>query len=164
MVNKALVTVIILGLAWSFAVSAAESGSSKGHYANHSTSLETVELAGGGSIEVNHFKQFTFADDPSHPIHNSSQDCVGVSRLDADGNIISASGSCFGSKGEGDSVSWWWRQEEAGTESCPIQCGTWGYFDGSGAHKGISGTGTWVNTVMFADGNTGTWEGSYSIP
>lgn len=164
MFKKVLVTALILTLATSFAVSAAESGSSKGHYANHNTALDIVELPGGGSVQVNHFKQFSFADDSNHPVHNSSSDCVGVTRVDADGNITSASGSCFGSNTEGDSVSWWWRQAEAGTATCPTRCGTFGYFDGGGKLKGISGTGTWVTTATYPDGGTGTWKGSYSIP
>lgn len=164
MLKKSLVTAIILALAVSFAVSAAESGSAKGRWASHFTSVDTVELPGGGSVRVAHSKQFSFADDSGHPSHNTASDCVGVARADADGNVTSASGSCFGADGEGNGVSWWWRQDESGTEGCPTACGSWGYFDGSGKYKGISGSGTWVVATSFADGNNGNWEGSYSIP
>ncbi len=47
MLKRSLVTAVILALAASFAVSAAE------------------------SVPVTHPKQFTFADDPSHPINNT---------------------------------------------------------------------------------------------
>jgi hypothetical protein len=164
MVKKVLVTASALTLVASFAIVAAESGTSKGNYANHNTVVETVELPGGGSVQVLHFKQFTFAEDPGHPIHNSSQDCVGVSRVDADGGTVSFSGSCFGSDGEGNGFAWWWRQDEAGTESCPTACGSWGYFSGFGKYEGISGSGTWAGTAAYPDGGTGSWKGSYSVP
>jgi len=164
MFKKPLVTLLVLTLAASVAASAAESGSAKGHYANHVTSVDTVELPGGGSVQVSHFKQITFADNPNHPTHENALDCIGVLRADADGNTTMNSGSCFGEDGKGNSVSSWWRQDEAGTESCPTACGSWGYFDGGGKYKGISGTGTWVATMSFENANSGTWESSYSLP
>ncbi len=65
---------------------------------------------------------------------------------------------------QGDRMSFWWRQEEAGTESCPGACGSWGFFAGDGTYKGITGQGKWVQSALFPDGGSGTWEGTYSIP
>lgn len=164
MVKKTLVTALILSLGVSFAVSAAESGSGKGTWANHNTSVDKVELPGGGSILVQHTKQFHTAEQPDHPLDNTIADCVGVFRFDAGGNVTAASGSCFVSDSDGDRSSFWWRQEEGGTESCPVACGKWGYFAGDGKYAGISGTGTWAQTTVFTDGGSGTWESTYSIP
>ncbi len=164
MIKKTLAVLLLLALVVPFAVSAAGSGSSKGTWANHNTSVSTVELPGGGSVTVQHTKQSHAAEDPNHPLDNTQADCVGVFRTDAAGTVTSASGSCFVIDGNGDRTSFWWRQDESQTESCPVACGSWGYFAGDGRYAGISGTGTWVQTTLFAAGGSGTWESNYSIP
>jgi len=164
MSRKAFVSMTILALAAAIPVAEAGSGKSQGRYATHNTMAETTELPDGGSVVVGHFKQFTFADDARHPIDNGAQDCTGVTRLDADGNTVSASGSCFGTDEDGDRMSWWWRQEETGTTACPNACGVWGFFAGDGKYEGIKGSGTWKVTARFEDGGVGVWKGEYSIP
>ncbi len=163
MVKTTLVVGMVLALA-SFTASAADSGSSKGTWANHNTMVSTTELPGGGSVMVQHTKQSHTAEDSSHPLGNTMADCVGVFRMAADGTVTAASGTCFVIDGDGDRTSFWWRQDAAGTESCPVACGSWAYFAGDGKYAGISGDGKWMQTTLFADGGSGTWESSYSIP
>ncbi len=164
MVKRTVLIAAILVLGASFALSAGGSGAGKGTWANHNTMVDTVEVPGGGSIMVQHTKQFHHAEDPDHPLDSTAADCVGVFRLDATGVPTAASGTCFVSDAQGDRMSFWWRQEEAGTESCPGACGSWGFFAGDGTYKGITGQGKWVQSALFPDGGSGTWEGTYSIP
>lgn len=134
-----------------------------GRFGMHNMSTNSTDLPGGGRVDVVHYHQVVFADQPGHPLDNTAADCVGMYRFNAGGTIDSASGSCFTKDAEGDGSSFWWRFEKQGTSDCPGVCGTWGYYDGFGKFKGISGSGVWQQTTMFPDGGAGTWEGTYTL-
>lgn len=162
MKRSGLVLVVVMAMvapmAWS-----QETGESAGRYATYTISLDSSELPDGGRVDVSHFRQIVFSDAPGHPLDGTNADCVGMMIFTASGAITSASGSCYIKDVAGNGASMWWRMDEAATADCPMICGSWGYFDGYGAFKGISGSGTWKQTSLFADGNMGTWEGSFSL-
>ena len=161
---KATVGLVTIGaLVGSWAALAGESGSATGRYATHVTSAELSKLPDGGAVEMSHYRQIIFVAEGEHPIDNSSADCVGRFRVSPEGVVTSGSGVCYTTNAEGDGSSFWWRMDEAGTESCPTICGVWGYFDGFGKLAGIKGTGWWKQAVAFSEGGIGTWGGSYAI-
>jgi hypothetical protein len=146
------------------ALSAQQSGTGEGRFGTRNFAAEATELPDGTTIEVGHYYQVTFADDPSHPMDDQTAECVGQFRLSADGNPLSASGICYSKDVDGDGISYWWRLEAGGTADCPNICGVFGYLDGFGKFEGITGEGTWRVTAPFEEGNLGVWESSYSIP
>jgi len=162
--KRVLFAAAILTIVATPAVFAGDSGSGSGRFATHNGSTEVTSLPDGGRVEVAHYHQTVFASQAGHPLDNTNADCVGMYVFSADGAPSSASGSCFGKDADGDGTSYWWRLDKAGTSDCPGLCGSWGYFDGTGKFKGISGNGTFKQSTIFPDGSTGTWKGSYSIP
>jgi hypothetical protein len=146
------------------AVFGGDSGTATGRFATHTMSTDSTELPDGGRVDVAHYYQITFSDQAGHPLDNTNANCVGMYVFSMDGSVASASGTCFGADVGGNMTSFWWRLEEAGTASCPGMCGSWGYFDGTGKFKGITGSGTFRQTTMFPEGSTGTWKGSFSTP
>ena len=140
------------------------SGSSTGRYATYTLSEDLQQNADGTSTMLAHYHQISFADDPSHPVDNTSSMCVGKFNIDSDGSMTAASGSCFSTDADGDGLTFWWRMTGGGTAECPDACGEWGYVAGDGKFSGIQGNGTWERTVLFSDGGAGTWEGSYTLP
>jgi hypothetical protein len=146
------------------AVFGGDSGTASGRFATHTMSTDATDLPDGGRVEIAHYYQATFSDQEGFPLDNTSSDCVGMYVFSKTGAVASASGTCFGTDADGNMISLWWRHEQGGTASCPNMCGSWGYFDGTGKLKGISGGGTFNQTTLFPEGSTGTWKGSYSIP
>lgn len=134
-----------------------------GRYATHNGQEIAQELADGSTMLVSHYTQITFADDRSHPLDNVSSDCVGRFHTAADGALISGDGMCSGVDPDGNSASFWWRVEKAGTADCPDLCGAWGYFNGTGKYQGIEGSGTWVRDTLFHNGSSGTWKGDAKL-
>lgn len=139
------------------------SDSGSGRFATHNMATDSTDLPDGGRMDVVHYHQVTFADQPGHPLDNSTADCVGMYRFSKDGAIGSASGSCFGRDADGDGTSFWWRLDTQGTPDCAGMCGIWGYFAGYGKFAGISGGGAWQQTITFPDGGIGTWQGTVSM-
>ena len=155
--------VSVMALALVIAVPAAfGEDNESGRYATRNLSTDSTDLANGGRVDVVHH-QATFADQPDHPLDNTVADCVGMYRITPDGTLGSASGSCFSRSASGDGTSYWWRFEKQGTADCPGLCGTWGFYDGFGKFKGISGTGTWQQTADFGDGGMGTWTATTNL-
>jgi hypothetical protein len=135
----------------------------EGRYATHDGTATVQELPDGSTVQVTQYSQITFSDDASHPLDNTSSECVGRFHVAADGSLISGDGMCSSFGAGGDTNSWWWRVDESGTDKCPDLCGSWGYFNGSGKYAGIEGTGTWVRTTVFPNGSSGTWKGKAKV-
>lgn len=141
------------------------SDSATGRYTTFPISQDMEDLPDGTTIVNSYYHQAAFADKPGHPIDNTTANCVGLFRLNEDGSVASASGSCFSMSADGDQASFWWRATDGGTTSCPDLCGVWGYFAGTGKLAGIAGEGTWTRAAVFADGSSvGKWTGSYKLP
>jgi hypothetical protein len=141
---------------------AASAGDSTGFYTTHSgKSTETV-LPDGHKIVVSHYYQLAKSDKADDPINGTESDCVGRFLLDGDGKMLSGSGSCFSDNTSGDGSFWWWKVDEIGTAKCPDTCGSFGYVDGFGRLKGVTGGGTWVRTDLTANGSIGTYKSKYS--
>ncbi len=163
MYTRALCATLILVLAGPSLLFAQRSGSGKGRFATQILSSDVTELPDGRTVQVSHYHQATFAEDPNHPLDNQKADCVGLFVSSEDGTPIAASGSCYGRDAAGDGVSYWWRRDKVGTADCPNGCGSFGLYAGFGKYSGITGNGTWRVDPAFPDGNMGTWESSYSL-
>ncbi len=141
---------------------AASAGESTGYYTTHAgKSTETV-LPDGHKLVVSQYYQLAKSDKADDPINGTESDCVGYFLLDRDGKMLSGSGSCFSHNTSGDGSSWWWKVDEIGTAKCPDACGSFGYVDGFGKLKGVTGSGTWVRTDLTANGSFGTYKSKYS--
>lgn len=156
-----LLMVFVLGTLSAFA---GDSGSGSGQFANHDNIVEMTEMPDGSSTMVVHYSSVTLADDSDHPSADMAAECVGVMRMNADGTFGSGEGTCFGTTADGDTQSYWWKVDEAGTAACPDMCGSWGYFAGTGSFDGLQGTGTWKRSHVIGDLSWGTWKNSYSMP
>lgn len=146
-------------LAMSTTVSA---GESTGYYTTHSGKSTETALPDGRKLVVSHYFQLAKSDKADDPINGSESDCVGQFLMDRDGKMLSAHGSCFSHNGKGDGSFWWWKMDETGTANCPDACGSFGYVDGFGKLKGVSGGGTWVRTDVTPNGSFGTFKSKYS--
>ena len=164
MYNRLLCAVMILLLGGGTSTAFAQrSGTVGGRFASHTISQDQTEMPDGSMMVTIHYHQTAFADDQSHPLDNISNDCVGMLQVSGEGAAMSASGSCFGIDADGDRVASWWRMDEGGTDDCPVMCGSWGFFAGTGKFEGLEGSGTWEQKTTFANSDTGTWRGSYTM-
>jgi len=158
-------TTLIASIALLFGAAAASAqmkGTSKGNYATMQPALDTMKTADGTMLIGGHYTQVTFANDATSPLNNTKDKCNSLMVVGKDGKTVSYSGSCFGLDAAGNGESFWWRQTEAASATCPSFCGVWGFFSGSGKFANITGGGTWKAAAAFADGTgMGTWEGSY---
>jgi len=156
-------SVLLLTVAAMACLSAtASAGESVGYYTTHSGKSQETTLPNGHKIVVSHYYQLTKSEKEDDPISGMESDCVGQFLLNKDGNMIWGSGSCFSHNNQGDGSSWWWKVDETGTENCPDACGSFGYVDGFGKLKGVTGGGTWVRTDLLASGSIGTYKSKYS--
>jgi hypothetical protein len=144
------------------AVSAtASAGESTGNYSTYTGKEQVTTLADGRKIVLSHYYQLSRSDKADDPINGMDSDCIGRFLLDKDGKMVSGSGSCFSHNDSGDGSFWWWKMDETGTAKCPDACGSFGYVDGFGKLKGVTGGGTWVRTDVMAKGSMGTYKSSY---
>ena len=162
MYNRLLCAVMILLLGGGTSTAFAQR-SVEGRYATHTISQDQTEMPDGSMMVTTRYHQTAFADDQSHPLDNTSADCVSLLHVSGEGAVMSASGSCFVIDADGDRTSFGLRMDEGGTDDCPGQCRSWGFFAGTGKFEGIEGGGTWENKTSFANGDTGTWRGSYTM-
>ena len=123
---------------------------------------DTLRFPDGQTLVSGRYDQVTFANDPASPLNNNKARCTSVMVIGKDGKTVSFSGSCFSMDAAGNGESFWWRQTEAATATCPAICGQFGFYSGYGKFANITGGGTWKAAANFADGTgMGTWEGSY---
>jgi hypothetical protein len=145
-------------LAMSTTVSA---GESTGYYTTTSGKEDVTTLPDGRMIVVSHYYQLSKSDKADDPINGMDSDCIGHFLIGKDGKMLSGSGSCVSHNGQGDGSSWWWKVDEMGTAKCPDACGSFGYVEGFGKLKGVTGGGTWVRTDVMARGSMGTYKLKY---
>ncbi|NND70450.1 MAG: hypothetical protein HKN43_02620 [Rhodothermales bacterium] len=131
-----------------------------GRYATHDGSQMVEQLPDGSSVMTSHYSQITFANDMNNLMDNMSGDCMGRFMISAEGVVGSASGTCVNDDGDGNTASFWWRMDKMNTADCADMCGSWGYYAGTGALKGINGNGTWERTKQFSNGSSGFWSGT----
>jgi hypothetical protein len=156
-------SVLWLAAAALLAVSAtASAGEAEGFYATHSGKAHETALPDGSKVVVSHYYQLTKSNSADDPISGMDSDCIGRFLLGKDGKMVSGSGSCFSQNGKGDGSFWWWKVDEVGTATCPDACGSFGYVDGFGKLKGVTGGGTWVRTDVTPNGGIGTYKSKYT--
>lgn len=141
---------------------AAFAGDANGRFANHDTKVTQTVLADGRTVVSFDYYELWITDNADDPIANSKGDCAGRMILSKEGATLSGSGVCFTTNLSGDGTTLWWKVDEAGTSRCPDICGSWAYVNGYGKLKGVTGSGTWVRTVLFSDGSLGTYKGTYT--
>lgn len=116
-----------------------------------------TEMPDGTTVDESTYLQVGMTDAPDFPYYNDIIfECTGKAVAGADGALISSDGMCRGVSSEGDFASFWWRADEAGTDSCPTQCGTWGSVNGTGKYKDKEVSGTWKGVTATPAGSFGT--------
>lgn len=140
----------------------ASAGESAGFFTTHTGKSHETTLPDGHKLVVSHYYQLTKSDKADDPINGMDSNCVGHYLLDKDGKMLSGSGSCFSNNTGGDGSFWWWKVDETGTAKCPTACGSFGYVNGFGKLKDVTGGGTWVQTDIMTNGSIGTYKSKYS--
>lgn len=163
MIRRLSAATLVLALLVPGALQAQKSGSGEGRYANFITDAEEMEMPGGGTMALLHYRQMVFATQGSSPADGLPTECVGQFVSGADGKTTAANGTCFGDDGAGNGLSYWFRMDAAGTADCPDMCGTFAYFAGYGKFAGITGEGTWRRAVTTPTSGHGTWKASYAV-
>jgi hypothetical protein len=103
-----------------------------------------------------------FADDSDSPLNHLTGRCWGSVVFEGEEMAVAAAGGCHMMDSAGSGYYQWWQWEEAGTEDCPIRCGSYGDYNGYGRFAGFSGRGRW-NLDAELPGNSvlGRHEGTY---
>jgi len=155
----ALITLAVL-LVVPAAVTAQELES--GIWVSFNLEQTTVEQSDGSMLRYSTDNQYSTTHLATGPDNNMRFKCLGMELISESGDVIGAAGSCQGSNPDGD-VQWQrWSMTEAGTEECPIRCGVWEVFKGTGFFEGKIEGGTWETTAIHPDGSaSGTWKRKY---
>ena len=153
----------VAAVALLFVSAGATAAESAGTFANVNGKSTTTTLPDGRTEVISHYTQITSSNKADDPVGNTESACVGRFVQSGDGAVLSASGICFSTNVSGDGGSWWWKADEIGTSKCPDMCGSFGWIDGHGKFKGISGMGTWVRTAVLANSAMGTYKSTYSL-
>lgn len=160
--RTSVLSVITLAL---LTVSAAAAAQSSGHYYNHTTSEKRIALPNGNTAILSHFFELTATDKANDPMNHLAGSCSGQFIVSKDGKTLAGDGICFSKDTEGDSLTHWWKMDAAGTASCPNVCGSYGYMQGTGKFKGVTGGGTWKQTHRFGhEASSGTFTPSNRTP
>jgi hypothetical protein len=130
-----------------------------GSYVNFNLEQTVIERPDGTSLVHSTVDQYSTTMDPANPMNDMKFRCTGLDVVSPSGEVMSSGGACFGNNPDGDSQWHWWRRTEVGTEECPLQCGVWTIFHGTGAFAEMTGSGgTWKVTAVFPDEtDAGTW-------
>jgi hypothetical protein len=136
-----------------------------GQYATVRMTTDTIGTPDGGAVVHFTYGLVSSGEDPGGLFTEGKGNCVGTTVLAEDGNPVAGGGSCFVTDMEGDGWWQWWKLEAVGTADCPIMCGTWGSYHGTGKFEGVSVSGTFNGVAAFADGSgRGLVEGTYERP
>lgn len=129
--------------------------SDKGEYV-FVTSLETISLPGGQTLQRSVQDGFVLADNPDSPLHQSAMTCTGGTVMSASGQPGIGYGHCDAIDKGGDVWTLWFRNDGNG--------GPWGYISGTGKFQGVEGGGTWTQGPQWPDGRgINSWESSYTL-
>lgn len=135
--------------------SAQASVSDSGEYA-FVTTMETVSLPGGQTLQRTVQDGFVLADNAESPLHQSATTCTGGTIVSGSGEPGIGYGHCDAIDKDGDVWTLWFRNDGSG--------GPWGYINGTGKFQGIEGGGTWTVGPQWPDGRgINNWEGSYTL-
>ena len=154
----------ILALALLTLSATASAAEHTGRYFTHSISQTKTTLPNGNTSTLEHFYILGSSDDANDPQNNTAGNCTGNSIASTQGKVLSFTGICFREDSEGNTFSYWWKMDEAGTARCPGSCGSYRILGGTGKFKGLTGSGTFVHDRDFSDGGSGTSKGTYQMP
>ena len=157
--KRTLFTMMVVLLAVSANVFAEESTV---RFTSHNGLTTETALPDGRKAVVFHYYQLFVSDKADDPLNNTAGDCVVKLIFSKEGKTRSGSGVCFPKDVSGDGTTAWWKVDEAGTAKCPDLCGNFGYVEGYGKFKGVTGGGTWVRTHLFGDGSMGTARSTFT--
>ena len=143
-------------------VFAQSDGTLSSKYATVLTSRDTITAPDGTMTLEETYTITHFADDAESPFARLVGHCWGTVVLESEDSAIGAGGACHMTDSEGNGFWQWWQFDEAGTEPCPIRCGTFGDYNGYGRFEGYTAKGTWNLTALFANGSvTGVSRGTF---
>ena len=130
-----------------------------GTYATSGLTLDTLVLSEDRVVTRGANGILVDVDDPSSPFSGQKGECLAKTVSTEGSDAATSGGGCFAENEKGSGYWWWWQLTEAGTEDCPIECGTWTIFLGVGEFEGVTGGGTWKATAQNADGTaSGEWQ------
>jgi hypothetical protein len=130
-----------------------------GIYANFNLVQTDVKTAEGTIMRHTTVDQYSTTSTPDSPFNNVKLKCHGLEVLSEAGASVASAGTCIGSNPAGDVFWEWWRTTESGTEACPVECGVWAIYHGTGAFEGMTGEGTWKVTAVYPDQTgAGVWD------
>lgn len=162
MLPRLTLSVVVSCLAGTTAMLAQQGVTVSGQYSTVRLSTDTVNSPRGGAVVHFTYGLVSSSDDPGGVFSEGMGDCVGTTVLADDGTPAAGAGSCFITDMDGDGWWQWWKLDEAGTSDCPIMCGTWGSYNGTGKFADVSVSGTFKGVAAFADGSgRGIVEGRY---
>jgi hypothetical protein len=126
----------------------------EGQYITSAGVVDTTQLPDGQLLVSNQYPMFGLSENAEGLFDNVKSQCSSWSLSEAEMDAPSAlAGSCYGLDAEGDVYWFWWRAEEMGTDACPILCGTWSVYRGTGKYEGMGGKGMWRVVTQFQDGS-----------
>jgi hypothetical protein len=138
-------------------------GNSVLRFTNHFyKKIETTLPDGRKAVALQYYSTNT-SDKADDPMNNTAGDCVGQLILSKEGKTLAGSGNCVAQNVSGDGMTLWWKVDEAGTAKCPDLCGSFGTVDAYGKLKGMTSSGTWVTTHVFAEGSLGILKSTYTM-
>jgi hypothetical protein len=91
-------------------------------------SADTMRMPDGQMLVGGRYEQVTFANDPASPLNNNKARCTSMMVVGKDGKTVSYSGACFSMDAAGNGQSFWWRQTDAATATCPAICGQFTFY------------------------------------
>lgn len=131
-------------------------------YSTVQISQDTIFTAQGQMILEERFILSQFADDPASPLNHLTGHCWGSVVFEGEETAIAAAGGCHMMDSEGSGYYQWWKWEDAGTEGCPIRCGSYGDYNGYGRFTGLTGGGRWtLDAELPGRSVLGRHEGTY---
>lgn len=155
---KRVIVTLVVFLLMPFAALAQEEVG--GTYVTFDAEDTTVNLPDGSSLVQGTYGEYGTSNDPDSPFSNYMGRCMAEGLSSESGEVIANAGACVYHNPDGDTSWQWWRLEETGTTDCPLGCGTWGIFNGTGAFDGLTGGGTWKIVATYPNGNAlGVWRG-----
>ncbi|MGB8328436.1 MAG: hypothetical protein WCE48_12780 [Steroidobacteraceae bacterium] len=96
-------------------------------------------------------------------MNNTAGDCVGQPMLSKEGKMLAGSGSCVAQNVGGDWMTLSWKPNQAGSAKCLDLYGCVGTVDAYGKLRGMTSSGTWVRTHVFAEGALGILQSTYTM-
>lgn len=128
-----------------------------GTYMTFARSATDSTLADGTHARLVHYYHAGTSEKADSPFANKTSECVARMILSNAGKVVAGTGFCFAQDAAGNGGSWTWKFTEAGTDKCPMVCGTFKWVEGYGNTSKVTASGTFRQTYAGKDGGIGTY-------